>query len=293
MFLPTLIPISHPSVPFVIMSAKYEKLHSEEDGIISVEKISQSRLFITMHRVALTPWMIHAVLILFNALILVIVLWADQNTLSRCLSEPAIWDSSLTQLSRNPIQFESLWTLDSSSKYGGPPRPSLDEAWDRYTTNRWLDGTAVILSVSKEDIARARKIDDLAWLNTTVKLDNEEGGYMATIDMFHQLHCLNMIRKAVHRDYYESRMKFFHSQEFWEHIDHCFEALRQSLMCIGNTELITYHWVKDFPTPVPDFHVWHQCRDPEEVLIWAEDRAAHITSPITKHPGINELEERP
>lgn len=54
----------------------------------------------------------------------------------------------------------------------------------------WVDGTAVVLSVSEEDIAKARKTDDPAWFNTTVKLKDNKEGYMATIDMFHQLHCL-------------------------------------------------------------------------------------------------------
>lgn len=55
----------------------------------------------------------------------------------------------------------------------------------------WIDGTAVVLRVDESDIARARKIDDPAWFNTTVQLNhNGKQGYMATLDMFHQLHCL-------------------------------------------------------------------------------------------------------
>lgn len=64
-------------------------------------------------------------------------------------------------------------------------------------------------------------------------------------------------------------------------------------MCTANTELITFHWVKGWPGPVPDFHVWHQCRDAEEVLDWAMQRAVNISSPFQKPNGIIELEERP
>lgn len=75
--------------------------------------------------------------------------------------------------------------------------------------------------------------------------------------------------------------------------DHCLETLRESLMCIGNTELVTFHWVKGWPGPVPDFNVWHQCRDPEEILEWANKRAVDIKKPLVKPAGVVELEERP
>ncbi len=55
----------------------------------------------------------------------------------------------------------------------------------------WIDGTAAVLSVTKEEVAKANKIDDAVWFNSTVELDEDfGGGYMATIDLFHQLHCL-------------------------------------------------------------------------------------------------------
>ncbi len=54
-----------------------------------------------------------------------------------------------------------------------------------------------------------------------------------------------------------------------------------------------FHWVKDWPGPVPDFSVWHQCRDPEAVLKWATDNAAPITRPFSKPPGVVELPLRP
>jgi len=34
-------------------------------------------------------------------------------------------------------------------------------------------------------------VNDQVWFNSTVELDEDAGGgYMATIDAFHQLHCL-------------------------------------------------------------------------------------------------------
>lgn len=56
----------------------------------------------------------------------------------------------------------------------------------------WIDGTAVVLGVS-EDLIRAsgKREDAHAPFNSTVRLDEANGGgYMATLEVFHQIHCL-------------------------------------------------------------------------------------------------------
>lgn len=54
-----------------------------------------------------------------------------------------------------------------------------------------MDGTAVVLSVGHEEVKSARKDKGDEWFNSTVRLgDANGGGMMATLEMFHQLHCL-------------------------------------------------------------------------------------------------------
>lgn len=86
-------------------------------------------------------------------------------------------------------------------------------------------------------------------------------------------------------------------------------------MCNRDMGLILFHWVKEMPIPSPDFHTMvshyatrrghlnhnslfllvlttmtqHQCRDPEAVLKWAEDRAALISHDIQRKGGAKEL----
>ncbi|KAE9367279.1 hypothetical protein N431DRAFT_320380, partial [Stipitochalara longipes BDJ] len=81
------------------------------------------------------------------------------------------------------------------------------------------------------------------------------GGYMATLEIFHQIHCLVSAYPDVMRN----------------HLDHCIEIIRQVLMCNADLGLITFHWVKDNPTPYPDFNTWHTCRDPEAILALAKE----------------------
>lgn len=90
----------------------------------------------------------------------------------------------------------TAWTkwaghLKASSPYRGIPSQSIDNAWGRYTDSKWFDGGAVVLGVSREDIGRSWKDTSEEWFNSTVRLDKKNGGgYMATLEIFHQLHCL-------------------------------------------------------------------------------------------------------
>jgi hypothetical protein len=87
------------------------------------------------------------------------------------------------------IKFEG--GLYTPSDYRGTPQKSIDEAWARYTKNPWFDGGAVILGVTEDHIRNSRKASDEEWFNSTVRLDEMNGGqYMGTLEIFHQLHCL-------------------------------------------------------------------------------------------------------
>ncbi|KAL3952535.1 hypothetical protein ACCO45_012478 [Purpureocillium lilacinum] len=58
---------------------------------------------------------------------------------------------------------------------------------------RWsfTDGTASLIAVNEEDIKRSNKMSDDDWFNSTVEYGTQHGGgYMATMELFHQLHCL-------------------------------------------------------------------------------------------------------
>ena len=64
-------------------------------------------------------------------------------------------------------------------------------------------------------------------------------------------------------------------------------------MCNSDLGLITFHWVKDNPTPYPDFNTWHQCRDPEAVLRLAKAQEAVVTHKTLRHGGEIEMPEVP
>lgn len=51
---------------------------------------------------------------------------------------------------------------------------------------------------------------------------SKDGQYFAMIEVFHQLHCLNMIRKYVWRDYYQHDATFHDEEHMIQmHIGEC------------------------------------------------------------------------
>lgn len=91
---------------------------------------------------------------------------------------------------------------------------------------------------------------------------------MTVFEVIHQLHCLNLIRKATYYDYYKDK-----AVEFTDvpntvrlHIDHCIEMTRQNIMCHADVGLMSSHWIKDYPRPYSNFNTWHKCRNFDEVL---------------------------
>lgn len=92
--------------------------------------------------------------------------------------------------------------------FRGPPRPELDEAWDKLTQYTSIRVTA-------EDLRRINR--------TTVQLSDGSGMYFSGLNVHHQLHCLKMIRQALYPDYYFKGKRPRRHQE--EHIDHCIDSM--------------------------------------------------------------------
>lgn len=60
--------------------------------------------------------------------------------------------------------------------------------------------------------------------------------------MLHSLHCVNMVRKGLDGEYYYPDHDLY-KHYGRNHLDHCLDHLRQSLMCHGDlTPLTTIYW---------------------------------------------------
>ena len=128
-----------------------------------------------------------------------------------------------------------------------------------------------------------------------------DDAYVATLDLSHQVHCLNELRKMAFVDYpYDAgddggdwdpaaaatgagpklvppmtRSKK-HSRLFWIHLRHCTDMLLQNLLCHADTELFTFGWLDTQELPYPDFNIDKKCRRWEDLLGWRDGRASGV-----------------
>lgn len=105
------------------------------------------------------------------------------------------------------------------------------------------------------------------------KTGNE--GYRAGIQVFHKLHCLNLLRQSTYSDYYSHTggdIQVEH-MDLRGHLDHCLEMLRIDLMCQSDIGVYTFKEYEGFDGHWPDFSTLHTCRNFDAIRDWAYDNA--------------------
>uniref|UniRef100_A0A0W0FDA5 Tat pathway signal sequence n=1 Tax=Moniliophthora roreri TaxID=221103 RepID=A0A0W0FDA5_MONRR len=178
------------------------------------------------------------------------------STTSKYKSDPLLYSPVNHLLEEKVITFHSGVGNDTT-KYMGEPSPELDKAWDD------LYGFG-INKISKHDA------DQLPV--KTVRIPSDPDHYVVALDVYHQLHCLNLIRKAFHSDYYH-KLHAGHvvhprlSEE--EHITHCIEHLRQSIICASDVSTIVWHWNSEKNMTIGRSGVPHTCKNFDKISEWA------------------------
>ncbi|KAF7585873.1 hypothetical protein BBP40_009948 [Aspergillus hancockii] len=176
--------------------------------------------------------------------------------------------------------------LREPNNYRGPPSPEIDEAWDEL-----VYPAGGLVRLSKDQLDRINASEYAAEYTPEMG-----GGYIAGIEVFHQLHCVNMLRKATNMDYYLPKMEEWKDRRTLRyHLDHCIDMLRQKLMCDPDVGMVTYVWAKGWKQAFPDFNTVHKCRDYSKVLEWARVNYVHgrNIADIERAPGALERETRP
>jgi hypothetical protein len=73
-------------------------------------------------------------------------------------------------------------------------------------------------------------------------------------------------------------------------VEHCIEILRQSVMCRGDTTLITFHWGHTVKLPQPDFTLDHTCVNWDSLIEWVKPRAIDVFEEgMLVHPTLGKL----
>lgn len=92
------------------------------------------------------------------------------------------------------------------------------------------------------------------------------------IDVFHQLHCLDMIRMSLYPDRYN-----ISEPGQIIHTAHCVDSIRQSLMCSADVSTIFFEWSEDRNFTLPNGQVTHTCRRWDDLVDWATEHYMKTT----------------
>ncbi|KAH8176412.1 tat pathway signal sequence [Sarocladium implicatum] len=216
----------------------------------------------------LPPYLHFLAIIVYSSITIYLYLWSVKLSTAGCESKSA----RVYSPAQTAVQYEKqtiTHNVADHGRYRGPPRPEQDEAWEdllRYNN----------LRVQEVDLAKANL--------TSVPLKDDAGGYLATLDVFHSLHCVNKVRKSYYSDYYHDPNPIADQHE---HFDHCIDLLRQVIMCHGDVSLHTYEWKDDYRWPWPSMQTTHQCRNWDKIMDWSRDHyVPSLTGPILSHPSL-------
>ncbi|PMD63759.1 uncharacterized protein K444DRAFT_522224 [Hyaloscypha bicolor E] len=150
--------------------------------------------------------------------------------------------------------------------YREPPSDAVDMAWQALVDTRPVPLSRSQVEAIGKDPSRSVQIPP-SWGH-----GNES--YFGRIDVFHQIHCLDALRREAHFEYYygESYPNVWNdTTEFHRlHLSHCVYLLLQNIMCNANTDVYTHIWTDTLVHPFPDFNINHQCKDFSAVMEWQE-----------------------
>lgn len=150
-------------------------------------------------------------------------------------------------------------TFEEDQKYmtlHGTPSNDTDQAWLNLMGT--TEGLVQLSAQNGFDIDR---------LPDTIESKIHPGLFLYGLEVYHQLHCLDRIRKSFHPQYYFAGET---EQEVVSHREHCLDHIRQSVICSGDFALDRWYydpvdkknWLK---TDVP-----HLCRDYSVLQEWQE-----------------------
>ncbi|PQE23638.1 tat pathway signal sequence protein [Rutstroemia sp. NJR-2017a BVV2] len=155
--------------------------------------------------------------------------------------------------------------LHTDSIFAGHPNPDSDAAWSEL-----LHG--INLRINHDEMAKLGQ--------SSLKLA-DGSGYLGTLGVYHELHCIKRIRKYFYKDYYYPNETRIQKIEHETHAEHCLELLRQAAICKGDISVTSYKWLKQGnniePTTLEGAP--HQCINWDKLSSWAEERSVNLFDP--------------
>ncbi|KAK4113315.1 hypothetical protein N656DRAFT_612500 [Canariomyces notabilis] len=202
------------------------------------------------------PWLLHLLALAIYSVVF-FVTQLNTKTCSPCFSEslldaPIVWEGRT---------FFTNGYINGTDPYSNV-NPNVDQVWEDLIER-------VIIVISEEEK------NSLPGGRGTTRAYGTEGGYAASLEMRHQLHCLNWIRKAFYDESEDSRA------DPQKHVDHCFSYLYQSFLCFADVSVLTMTVVSNETHSKyhPLFNGTKQCRNFDVIKAWEDSRRAEYQDP--------------
>ncbi|CAG8960186.1 hypothetical protein HYFRA_00010665 [Hymenoscyphus fraxineus] len=160
----------------------------------------------------------------------------------------------------------TLWGDDeNTSIYIQDPSPEVDAAWNLIAAD-----SSAIITVNSEEAVRLGR-DPKVIVKAPPEWGFGNDAYPAQVDVFHEIHCLNMLRKEMWWDYYfrprygnPENADYLHVR----HKRHCLRIILRTLMCHADLDIVTHNWRRGSYRPIADFNNPRKCRNFEGLLEW-------------------------
>ncbi|KAF2095405.1 hypothetical protein NA57DRAFT_59418 [Rhizodiscina lignyota] len=154
--------------------------------------------------------------------------------------------------------------VNSPSDFMGRPSNISDGAWDKLLS-------VGMVSISPEEHARM--------VHSSAKDIRNPGKYMTELNVFHELHCLSMLREQIWRPV-DLNWQNDGPLSWWEfHLDHCLEHIRVGLMCSGDITPQTFEWSEEHYAYSLSHMQTFECKNFDHVWDWASKRNTTGDSP--------------
>ncbi|KAJ3552825.1 hypothetical protein NM688_g3949 [Phlebia brevispora] len=165
---------------------------------------------------------------------------------------------------QDAVEYEARqWTagLQVPSIYQGKPSTEVDKAWEDLYND---------FGISQVPQSQASLLP-----GAPASLNGNPEYYIVQLTVFHQMHCLNTIRKALAPEYYidpvTGKLGNLGPGQLRAHLSHCVDSLRQGIMCAGDISPIVWHRNTPNESAIIELEVPHTCRKYDKLVGWAKE----------------------
>jgi len=208
-----------------------------------------------------SPYSIITILSLLLNVALVVTGWFRWKEVGGSCGE-VLYSPVNVGLEKSPTKFHSFY-VQNKSVLDMSPSPEVDAAWEALYARAGI-------RLTKEE---ATKLPNNTW-----PIHGASEGYLGALYVFHELHCLDIIRQTLYASHYN--ITFDDSI-----IRYCLSGLRQSVMCSADTSVVVWKWSDAYHQAVERTDILHSCKNFTKIQDWVNSRSVNMESlDLTSRP---------